>query len=124
MQRGWELNTLLSLYFGPSPSSLVDPHQSFEHMKDKWIVAPVTDAVIYSSDKVKPELKRWVEDVARWDFTMISPAHFEARPGTPADLTAAFAPTFASNDANATFTAADFNLLSDIKGVLKQFKVI
>ena len=25
LQRGWERNTLLSLYFGPSPASLVEP---------------------------------------------------------------------------------------------------
>ena len=38
MQRGWERNTLLSLYFGPSPGSLIDPHESFEGLKDKWWV--------------------------------------------------------------------------------------
>ena len=30
LQRGWERNTLLSLYFGPSPASLVDPDASFQ----------------------------------------------------------------------------------------------
>lgn len=124
VQRGWELNTLLSLYFGPSPSSLVDPHTSFEKIKTKWIVAPVTNAVIYSSDKVKPELKRWVNDVAEWDFNVIAPSHFAAGPGTPADLRTAFATTLKSNDMDPTFDTADFNLLDDIKGVLKRFQII
>ena len=93
MQRGWERNTLLSLYFGPSPASLVDPHPSFDSLTNKvpprtcltfptnvtppvhtptrihpltskWLVAPVTDSLIYRSERVKPELKRWVNDVA------------------------------------------------------------
>lgn len=124
LQHGWELNTLLSLYFGPSPNSLVEPHPSFEKIKSKWIVAPVTNAVIYSSDKVKPELTRWVNDVAKWDFTMISPSHFDARPGTPSDLRQAFATTLESDDVDPNFDARDFNLLADAKNLLKTFKVI
>ena len=42
------------------------------------------------------ELARWVDDVASWDFKMIAPSHFDAKPGTPADLRAAFAPTLAT----------------------------
>ena len=34
----------------------------------------------------KPELARWVEDVSRWDFKMIAPAHFAAAPGTAGHL--------------------------------------
>jgi hypothetical protein len=124
LQRGWELNTLLGLYFGPSPSSFVDPHQSFQKLKGKWIVAPVTSSLIYNSERVKPELKRWVDDVAKWDFQTISPSHFEAFPGTSADLRAAFATTLESDDMDPTFDAADFTLLSNIKGVLRTLKII
>ena len=42
------------------------------------MVAPVTDSLIYRSDRVKPELARWVDDVSKWDFTTIAPAHFDA----------------------------------------------
>jgi len=145
LQRGWERNSLLSLYFGPSPASLVDPHASFESLKNRWIVAPVTDSLIYGSDRVKPELARWIEDVAKWDFKMISPSHFAARPGTPDDLRAAFAPTLAaSSDSSASgngvktpssattsrntdtkpYDADDFRLLKDISGVLQFLNVI
>ncbi len=63
LQRGWERNVLLSLFFGPSPDSLVAPSPSFESLKGRWIVAPVTDSLIYRSDRVKPELARWVNDI-------------------------------------------------------------
>ena len=75
LQRGWERNTLLSLYFGPSPASLVDPDTSFRTLAGKWIVAPVTDTLIYRSSKVQPEIARWVDDVTKWDFTTIAPSH-------------------------------------------------
>ena len=38
----------------------------------------MTDSLIYRSDRVKPELARWVDDVSKWDFTTIAPAHFDA----------------------------------------------
>ena len=57
------------------------------------MVAPVTDSLIYRSDRVKPELARWVDDVSKWDFTTIAPAHFDAGHAT-AD------PTLANPNAN------------------------
>ena len=133
MQRGWERNTLLSLYFGPSPRSLVDPDASFQKLSSKWVVAPVTDKLIYSSSRVKPELSRWVEDVARWDFQTIAPAHFDVRPGTPADLKAAFAPTLAEappgTPANADapslpYDRGDASLLDDLASGLVKVGII
>lgn len=129
IQRGWERNTLLSLYFGPSPSSLVDPHPSFQSLTDRWLVAPVTDSLIYRSDRVKPELARWVDDVARWDIQMIAPSHFAARPGTGEDLRAAFAPTLAkapsgANEANRPYNTGDAQLLEDISDLLQRLRVI
>ena len=56
----------------------------------------MTDSLIYRSSKVKPELTRWVNDVAQWDFKTIAPAHFQAAPGTAAELKAAFEPTLAT----------------------------
>jgi len=125
LQRGWERNTLLSLYFGPSPKSIVDPAESFEQISGKWIVAPVTDKLIYRSARVKPELERWVKDVAKWDFKIISPSHFAARPGTAQDLEAAFAPTLAGTDnAARPYKSGDTKLLDDIAEELVQLKVI
>jgi len=125
MQRGWERNALLSLYFGPSPKTLVAPEASFDGIADKWIVAPVTDTLIYRSSKVQPEIARWVEDVTRWDFEMISPSHFTARPGTPEDVRKAFAPTIAQSAAPPRpFAAGDVQLLDDIASALKQIKII
>lgn len=128
MQRGWERNVLLSLFFGPSPASLVDPDASFETLKNRWVVAPVTDSLIYRSDRVKPELTRWVDDVARWDFQMIAPSHFAAREGTPDDLRSAFAPTLAaeSSEQRATrpYAKGDVRLLDDIAGQLIKLGII
>ena len=126
LQRGWERNTLLSLYFGPSPASLVDPDASFQGLKGKWVVAPVTDSLIYRSDRVKPELARWVEDVAKWEFNTIAPAHFAAGPGTAAELKAAFAPTLQPEPRaeRAPYDAKDVKLLDDIAEQLVKLKVI
>lgn len=130
LQRGWERNALLSLYFGPSPATLVQPDASFNALADKWIVAPVTDSLIYRSERVRPELTRWVDDVAKWDFTLIAPAHFTARPGTADDLRAAFAPTVAKADTVAAtraarpFVSGDVRLLDQIHDALVQVRII
>jgi len=125
LQRGWERDALLGLFFGPSPATLIDPQPAFDSLAGKWIVAPVTDSLIYRSARVGPELSRWVDDVAKWDFTMISPSHFDARPGTPQDLRAAFAPTLqASESLPKPYSAADSALLEDIAKPLIKLKVI
>ena len=131
LQRGWERNVLLSLYFGPSPRSLVDPDVSFQSLKNRWVVAPVTDSLIYRSERVKPELTRWVDDVAKWDFTLIAPSHFAAASGTAEDMRAAFKPTLAATtlqDAKASterpYVKGDVKLLDDIAGSLIQLKII
>jgi len=107
-QRGWERNVLLSLFFGPDTASIIDPDPSFQAIKGKWIVAPVTDSLIYKSSKVKPELARWVEDVGQWDFKIIAPSHFDAKEGTPDDFRAAFAPTLADSTRSASKASSDF----------------
>ena len=66
-----------------------------------------------------------MDDVAKWDFTTIAPSHFAARPGTPHDLRAAFAPTLAAPSGGARpYAVADVRLLEDIGDVLVKFKVI
>jgi len=132
VQRGWERNVLLSLFFGPSPDSLVTPAPSFAALKGRWIVAPVTDSLIYRSDRVKPELSRWVNDiVTNWDFKVIVPSHLEAHAGTPEDMRAAFKPTLAATtleearrSTDRPYKAGDVQLLDDIAGGLIQLKVI
>jgi hypothetical protein len=124
LQRGWERNSLLSLYFGPSPTSIVDPDPSFKQLSDKWIVAPVTNTLIYSSDKIRPEITRWVDDVTKWDFTTIAPSHFMARAGTPEDMKSAFAPTVASASEKRPYVAGDVQLLDELAGGLKKIKII
>ena len=76
--------------------------------------------------KVGPAAKQWADSMAAdWDFKLIAPAHFEVRPGTPADLKAAFAPTLDQSDnAPRPYDAADDKLLEDISGVLRKLKVI
>lgn len=86
----------------------------------------VTDSLIYRSDRVKPEVARWVDDLARWDFTTISPSHFAAGPGTPEDLRAAFATTLQQEPRvnRAPFDKNDIRLLDDIAGELLKVKII
>ena len=36
LQRGWERNVLLSLFFGPAPQSIVEPHASFAKLPGAW----------------------------------------------------------------------------------------
>ena len=135
LQRGWERNVVLSLFFGPSPATIVDPKPTFQALEGRWVVAPVTDSLIYASDRVQPELARWVDDLARWDFRMIAPSHFDAREGTPEDLRAAFAPTLAKSRGGAAtdpatpvtarpYNVDDVRLLDGIATELVKLKVI
>ena len=77
---------------------------------------------------MRPALAAWVDDVARWDFKLIAPSHFDVHAGTPADLRAAFAPTLADARGGAAapkpYDAADAQLLEDISGALVKLKVI
>jgi len=119
LQRGWERTSLFVLYFGPASSSIADPDPSFQKLADKWIVAPVTRKLIYDSPKVQPELIRWVDDVAKWDFNLISPSHFAAMPGTPKDMQEAFKQSLSKDDARAEspYGDGDSNLLNNIHDV-------
>ena len=40
---------LLSLFFGPAPQSIVEPHASFAKLPGAWRVAPVTETLVYKS---------------------------------------------------------------------------
>jgi len=61
---------------------------------------------------------------------MIAPSHFAARPGTGADLRAAFAPTLAktpsggANEASQPYNTGDVQLLEDISDVLQRLRII
>jgi len=91
-----------------------------------WLVAPVTDALIYRSDRVKPELARWVDDVASWDFRTIAPAHFAAGPGTADELRAAFTPTLKPEprEDREPYDRGDVQLLDDIAEQLVRLRII
>ena len=113
-----------SLFFGPSPASLVDPDPAFQKLEGKWIVAPVAETLVYKSDRVQPELKRWVDDVAAWDFTFVAPSHFDAKPGTPKDFKAAFASTLGAESSTRPYGDADARLLDGISSTLSSLGVI
>ena len=103
---------------------IIDPSASFEKVvKAGWRVAPVTGSLVYASDRVRPELGRWVDDVAKWDFAYISPAHFAAGRGTPADLRRAFGPVLAGAR-DPAYTAGDLRLLETLSAALKKLDVI
>jgi len=123
LQRGWERNALLSLFFGPSPTSLVYPHASFAKLPRAWRVAPVVEALVYKSDRVRPELRRWVDDVAKWDFTYVSPAHFAAGRGSPADWKRAFGPVLAGTR-DPAYGEKDLALLETLAAAVERAGII
>ena len=92
LQRGWERNVLLSLFFGPSPRPSSSRTRLSRQLPGAWRVAPVTETLVYKSDRVRPELQRWVDDVSKWDFTFVAPAHFAAGKGSPSEWKKAFGP--------------------------------
>ena len=123
LQRGWERNVLLSLFFGPSPSSIVEPHASFSKLPGAWRVAPVTETLVYKSDRVRPELQRWVDDVGKWDFTYVSPAHFAAGQGSPSEWKKAFGPVL-NGERDPAYTSGDLKLLETLSDVIQKAGVI
>ena len=123
LQRGWERNVLLSLFFGPAPQSIVEPHASFSKLPGAWRVAPVTETLVYKSDRVRPELRRWVDDVSKWDFTYVSPAHFAAGKGSPAEWKRAFGPVL-SGERDPAYSAGDLRLLETLSAAIQKAGVI
>ena len=53
----------------------------------KWVVAPVTDALIYRSDRVKPELARWADDRTLTPNPNPTPDQVRMEPGARAAYT-------------------------------------
>lgn len=144
-QSGWQRNALLALTFGPSPESLVDPSSAFDTIADRWLVAPVCNSLVYASERVRPALKMWVEQIAKLDFVRIAPAHFAVAKCTPAQFKAAFEPLLQDNDflldekplynlaqfrrllglrENPSFPQSDVKFINDLAGALKQLRVI
>lgn len=143
-QSGWQRNALLSLTFGPSPDSLIDPKPAFDLIADKWLVAPVCTSLVYASDVVRPALREWVDQVAQLDFVRVVPSHFAAAKCTPAQFKRAFEPVFATKDekresqngllklirgghddqTSSSFTKSDVQLIDDLAAQLKRLRVI
>lgn len=136
--RGWQRNALLALTFGPSPDSLIDPKPAFDKIAGKWFVAPVCDSLVYASDRVRPSLRIWVDQVAKFDFVRLAPAHFAVAPCTPAQFKAAFDPVFKDTSTSKTTWAtlanfikprpalpdSDTKLINDLADALKRLRVI
>ena len=114
---------LLSLFFGPAPQSIVEPHASFSKLPGAWRVAPVTETLVYNSDRVRPELKRWVDDVSKWDFTYVAPAHFAAGKGSPAEWKKAFGPVL-NGERDPAYSAGDLRLLETLSAAIQKAGVI
>jgi hypothetical protein len=85
--RGWRRMSLLILFF--NPSDLLTPDRSFEAFKDRLIVPPVVETLVYS--KIKLTVRNWVERMLKWPVKQVIPAHFDAPiPTTPAQIRQAF----------------------------------
>lgn len=144
-QSGWQRNALLALTFGPSPESLVDPSSAFDTIAERWLVAPVCNSLVYASERVRPALKTWVDQIAKLDFVRIAPAHFAVARCTPAQFKAAFEPLLQDNDLlvedkrpfnmaqlrrqlgfreESPFPQSDVKLINDLADFLRQLRVI
>eukprot|EP00308_Calcidiscus_leptoporus_P003595 CAMPEP_0119382678 /NCGR_PEP_ID=MMETSP1334-20130426/74129_1 /TAXON_ID=127549 /ORGANISM="Calcidiscus leptoporus, Strain RCC1130" /LENGTH=108 /DNA_ID=CAMNT_0007403239 /DNA_START=17 /DNA_END=344 /DNA_ORIENTATION=- len=80
-------------------------HDNFNALAGRLLVPPVVRTLVYAQDPAR--VKRWAERVAaRWDFTQIVPAHWEAPvAASPRDLERAFA--FLGDETVDAFPAAD-----------------
>ena len=115
-----------ALLFGPSPASIVDLAPSFALLADKWRVAPVTDTLIYRSERVRPESAAGRRR-RPLDFTTIAPSHFAVRPARPPTSKPPSRPPSCEDgapEADRPFDAADAQLLDDIAGPLRALKII
>ena len=66
----WEKSALMACFLGPPYTP------SFDAIAGKVFVSPVVRTFIY--ERTLPETRAWVDDVARWKFKSIIPAHLDA----------------------------------------------
>jgi hypothetical protein len=139
----------LSLFFGPSPASLIAHSASFESLAERWVVAPVCASFVFASDRIRPSVQEWVDSVAQLDFHTAAPSHFAVAKCSPAQFRKAFDPVLNSNnnldkqppssswpsllllprmmrhsDNFEGFDKSDNRLLDDIAGALRTLKII
>jgi hypothetical protein len=68
--RGWRRMSLLILFF--NPSDLLTPDPSFDAFKDRLIVPPVVQTLVYS--KIKLTVRDWVDKMLKWPVKQVIPA--------------------------------------------------
>mmetsp|Transcript_22393 Transcript_22393/g.40348 ORF Transcript_22393/g.40348 Transcript_22393/m.40348 type:complete len:467 (-) Transcript_22393:38-1438(-) len=138
LRKGWQRNSLLSLYFGPDGTSILDPSQAFRAISGRWIVGPVCYSLVYGG-LIRKDVEEWSERICEWDIQQILPGHF-AGPvsGSRDDVRRAF--EVLADGVEATkepenalpwpfpqpvrYREEDMKLLTDIRDVLRSFKVI
>jgi len=125
-QRGWQLNAVLSLFFGPSAEAISQPARSFEALAGRWLVGPVCATLIYSNAAVNEQLEGWVEKIVTGKlgrFDTIIPAHFSVGRGSAADVRRAFAPVLAGSGTE-PYDQGDVQLLGDLSAIARSLGVI
>lgn len=143
LRTGWQRDALLALFFGPDGRSIVDPSQAFSAIAGRWLVGPVCYSLVYSG-KIRQEVCEWSDALCEWDIQQILPSHF-AGPvrGTADDVRRAFDVLRKAEGAEESsesggfslpwpfpkpepikYRPQDLQLLTDLRNVLVQLKVI
>lgn len=124
-QQAWAKMALLVAFFIPAHQRLVEGGKaewqegymdSFRMISDRLLVSPILQKLVF--EKSAPVVRDWIEDVAKWPFVQVVPAHYAAPvQATPQDLLQAYG--FAFKDDTDMLPKEDMKTLNDLGEVIK-----
>eukprot|EP00746_Dinoflagellata_sp_MGD_P028640 gnl/MRDRNA2_/MRDRNA2_16771_c0_seq2.p1 gnl/MRDRNA2_/MRDRNA2_16771_c0~~gnl/MRDRNA2_/MRDRNA2_16771_c0_seq2.p1 ORF type:complete len:368 (+),score=55.28 gnl/MRDRNA2_/MRDRNA2_16771_c0_seq2:58-1161(+) len=126
-QQAWAKMALLVAFFIPARQRLVEGGKaewqkgymdSFDMISNRLLVSPILQKLVF--EKSKPVLRDWIEDVARWPFVQVVPAHYAAPiSATPEDLRQAYGFAFDSQTSANALPKEDMQTLNDLGDIVK-----
>eukprot|EP00747_Dinoflagellata_sp_TGD_P192837 gnl/TRDRNA2_/TRDRNA2_58236_c0_seq1.p1 gnl/TRDRNA2_/TRDRNA2_58236_c0~~gnl/TRDRNA2_/TRDRNA2_58236_c0_seq1.p1 ORF type:complete len:553 (-),score=81.07 gnl/TRDRNA2_/TRDRNA2_58236_c0_seq1:60-1718(-) len=123
-EQAWAKMALLVAFFIPARQRLVKGGKaewqegymdSFEMISGRLLVSPILQKLVF--EKASPIVGKWVEDLAKWPFTQVVPAHYAAPvKATPEDLRQAFG--FALEGYTTVLPKEDMQTLNDLGAIV------
>lgn len=124
-QQAWAKMALLVAFFIPGRQRLVKGGKaewqegymdSFHQIADRLLVSPILQKMVF--EKSRPVVRDWVEDVTKWPFVRVVPAHYAAPvDATPEDFRRAYG--FALGHETNPLPVEDMKTLNDLGAIIQ-----